>query len=146
MRRKRLVKPSIKTKFHVDFNWWEKEERDFRIYLWSYLCPECKKVYTSHLGTEEVDWVDQETAEVSKVDGLWQSLRTCCSHKSDYITDATPLVDSVFRIFLANGNSPLSPIELHNIIKKGSPDSILRTLAGGRVYYGIRPVKREGRR
>jgi len=137
------LKPDINTRFHIDFEWWEKEGKDFRIYLWAQLCPECRKVYTTHRGTEKIDWIDPETAEVKQVDGLWHSLRTCCSKKPDYITKETPLTTAIFRVFLANGNTPLSPVELHRIIDKKTPEVILRTLTGGRVYKGIRPVRLE---
>jgi hypothetical protein len=50
------------------------------------------------------------------------------------------VVDSIFRVFLANGNQPLSARELERII--GRPAStILKTLSGGRIYKGIRPVE-----
>jgi hypothetical protein len=34
----------------------------------------------------------------------------------DFITDNTALVDAVFRVFLANGNRPMSPLELEQEI------------------------------
>jgi len=141
-------KPDINTKFHIDFAWWEKEGRDLRVHLWSHLCPDCRRIYTTHRGTEAIDWVDPETAEVRQVDGLWHSLRTCCSQRPDYITESTPLLEAIFRVFLANGNEPLSPVELHQILGRRSPEVILRTLAGRKIYKGIRPVRedRPGRR
>jgi len=49
------------------------------------------------------------------------------------------VVDSIFRVFLANGNEPQSPRSLAERI--GRPASlILKTLSGGRVYKGIRPT------
>jgi len=136
----RWIKPNLETKFHIDFDWWEREGRDLRVYLQSHLCPECKVIYTNHRGSEEVDWIDPETAEVTRVDALWQSLRTHCRQRSDFITASTPLTDAVFRAFLANGNAPLSAIELHEILGKRTPETILRTLGGRRIYKGIRPV------
>ena len=92
-----------------------------------------------HLGTELVDWIDPETAEVEPVDGLWHTLRTHCSRQADYITEATPLVDAVFRVLLANGNVPQTPAELSARINQPA-DKILRVLAHGAIYHGIRPV------
>jgi hypothetical protein len=48
------------------------------------------------------------------------------------------LVDSVFRIFLANGNTPLTPEDLAEQLGR-DPSIILRTLTGPRVYKGLRP-------
>lgn len=136
----RWIKPNLETKFHIDFYWWEREGRDLRVYLQSHLCPECKVIYANHRGSEEVDWIDPDTAEVTRVDALWQSLRTHCSQRPDFITDSTPLTDAVFRVFLANGNKPLSAAELHEILGRRTAETILRTLGGRRVYKGIRPV------
>ncbi len=136
----RWIKPNLETKFHIDFDWWEREGRDLRVYLQSHLCPECKVIYTNHRGSAEVDWIDPDTAEVTRVDALWQSLRTHCSQRPDFITEGTPLTDAVFRAFLANGNTPLSATELHEILGRHTPKTILRTLGGRRVYKGIRPV------
>jgi hypothetical protein len=137
------IKPDINTKFHIDFEWWRKKGRDFRVHLQSHLCPKCQAIYANHLEAEEVDWIDPETAEVTKVDGLWQCLRTHCGHLPDYITDKTTLTTSVFRLFLANGNTPLSPVELHRILGKQTPEIILRTLSGRQIYDGIKPIPPE---
>ncbi|MBC8264365.1 MAG: hypothetical protein H8E47_09615 [Anaerolineales bacterium] len=136
----RWIKPNLETKFHIDFDWWERKGRDLRVYLQSHLCPECKDVYTNHRGSEEVDWIDPDTAEVTRVDALWQSLRTHCSSKPDFINENTPMTDAVFRVFLANGNAPLSPIELHESLGKYAATIILRTLSGRNIYKGIKPV------
>ena len=136
------IRPTIDSKFHIDFDWWERKEGDLRIYLQSHLCSECKAIYTNHRGNREVDWIDPDTAEVTRVDALWQSLRTHCSERPDYITKNTPLTDAVFRVFLANGNEPLSAKELREILGKYTPEVILRTLGGRRVYKGIRPVQK----
>jgi len=137
----RSIRPDINTKFHIDFDWWEKENRNFRVYLQSHLCTECRERYKSHRETELIDWIDPQTAEVKQVDALWQSLHTCCSRKPDYITERTPLTAAAFRIFLANNNTPLTPLELHERIRHKSPELIARTLGGQRVYEGIRPVE-----
>ena len=135
----RWIKPNLETKFHIDSDWWEREGRDLRVYLQSHLCSECKVIYTNHRGSEEVDWIDPDTAEVTRVDALWQSLRTHCSQRPDFITENTPLTDAVFRAFLANGNAPLSAIELHEILGRRTAKTILRTLGGRKIYKGIRP-------
>jgi len=136
----RWIKPDLETKFHIDFDWWEREGRDLRVYLQSHLCSECRMIYTNHRGNAEVDWIDPDTAEVTRVDALWQSIRTHCSEKPDFITENTPLTDAVFRVFLANGNQPLSAIELHQVLDRYTPMTILRTLGGRTIYKGIRPV------
>ena len=138
LKRMSLVKPTLQTPYHIDFDWWKQVDRDWRVYLKSYLCPEHSDLFANMEIGEMVDWVDPVTAEIQEVDGIQHILITHCAKQRDFITDQTALVDSVFRILLANGNSPLTPIQLGEMLGK-SADIILRTLSGGRVYKGIRP-------
>lgn len=85
-----------------------------------------------------IDWIDPDTAEVKRVDALQQALSKA-AQDPQYITDHTTLVDAVFRVFLANGNKPLSPNDLARRINR-PPATILRTLAGNQVYKGLRPL------
>ena len=133
------LKPTADTKYHIDFDWWEEQGRNFRVHLLSHLCADCQSHYKDHRESDLVDWIDAETAEVTQVDGLWHSLRVCCSRKPDYIDDRTPLTTAVFKTFLANGNQPLSANDLSAMLHRPA-DTILRTIGGFRVYNGIRPV------
>jgi len=133
-------RPSLDTKFHIDYEWWETTGRDIRVAVRGQLCVECQARYADHRNTEAVDWVDPETAEVVRGDALLQCLRSECSQKPDFIGRANPLVTNVFRIFLLNGNQPLTPVELNAQISWASPQTILRTLSGGSVYMGLRPA------
>lgn len=123
-------------KYKIDFAWWEKEERDLRVYMQSHLCPEHQAMYADYSGDEKVDWIDPRTAEVRRVDGLEHTLQTHCSKLPDYITSSTPLVNAIFRVFLANGNSALTVEEIANIIGRPA-ETIERTLGGTRVFKGI---------
>ena len=139
------TKPTLDTKFHIDFDWWEEKGHNFRVHLFSSLCKECQERYRNYQETDLIDWIDPNTAEVTQVDGLWHSLRTCCSLKADYVSDSTPLATALFRTFLANGNEPLSPVELGGLLHR-SADLILRTIGGLQVYNGIKPVTGSSRR
>ena len=141
----RYVKPTLDTKFHIDFDWRQQKGQNLRVYLYSQLCAECQAKYADS-PPEEIDWVSLDTGEVKKVDILWDVIRTHCSQQPDYITDHTPLTTAVFRAFLANDNSPLTPSGLHQVLGRKSPSLILRTLGGRRIYMGIRPVSAPVRR
>jgi hypothetical protein len=132
-------KPTQATKFHIDFDWWDEQGRNFRVHLLSHLCDDCRARFSDHLEAEMIDWVDADTARVTRVDGLWHSLRTCCSLKPDYVNDRTPLTTAVFRSFLANGNQPLTAEELSKLVHRPA-DTILKTIGGFRVHRGIKPV------
>lgn len=131
------IRPTLDTRFHIDYGWWEREGRDLRVYLLSHLPPEQREFFAEHRDTEEIDWIDPVTAEVRKVDALQRALREA-SKRPDFITPHLSLVDAVFRAFLANNNTPLTPVELSELIGR-PPLTILRTLSGGMVYKGIRP-------
>jgi hypothetical protein len=133
-------RPSLDTKFHIDYDWWTSTGRDIRVAVRGQLCAECQARYPDHRNTEAVDWVDPETAEVVRGDALLQCLRSECSQKSDFIGRANPLITNVFRLFLLNGNQALTPKEMHAHVPWASPETILRTLSGGTVYMGLRPA------
>jgi hypothetical protein len=140
----KLLRPDINTKFSIDYEWWAIQSRDVRVLTWEQLCPECKSKFGSGIDTGDIDWVDQDTGEITVVDGLTYSLRECCSRREDYITHTTPLAVSIFRLFIANGNTPLSAVELHEEIGRSDPGAILRLLLGKqmRTHYGIKPILR----
>ncbi len=134
-----LIKPSLRTPFHIDFNWWQQHDSNWRIYLQSYLCEECSESLKNFDEETLIDIVDSSTGEVQRVDGLLHALMTHCANQPGFITDHTTLVDAVFRYFLANGNTPLTPLELADAIGK-PPNTILKTFSGSKVFKGIRPV------
>jgi hypothetical protein len=134
-----LVKPNVSTPFHIDFDWWKKNERDWHVYLRSLLCAEHRELFTNVEEGQMLDWVDPVTAEVKEVDGVQNTLMSHCVKEPDFLTQQTALVEAVFRLFLTNGNIPLSSDELGARLDRPAP-TILRTLAGARVYKGIRPV------
>jgi hypothetical protein len=135
----RLVRTTEDTKFHIDYDWWERADRDLDIYLRSHLCPEHQEAYAEIDADTLVDTVHPETAEVTRVLGIQHTLITHCALRDDYLTPQTTLVNAVFRVFLSNGNLPLSPLELGEKLERPAR-MILRTLSGQRVYKGIRPV------
>ena len=133
-----LVKPTLNTPFFIDFDWWKQHENNWRVFLYDYLCPQHHEAFADSAVDIQVDWVDPETAEVRTVDGLQHVLMSHCAREPEFVTSNTTLVDSVFRVLLAHGNEPMTPIELSEAIDR-PPETILRTLSGARVYRGIRP-------
>jgi len=133
-----LVKPSVNTPFHVDFEWWKKNERDWHVYLRSLLCADHQETFANVEEGETIDWVDPVTAEVKPVDGIQNALMTHCARQPDFLTEQTALVEAVFRLFVTNGNIPMTSQDLGKRLNR-QPETILRTLAGPRIYKGLRP-------
>jgi hypothetical protein len=134
-----LIKPKLTSPFKIDFDWWMKNDRDWRVYLRSFLCEEHQQMFENIDSDEVIDWVDPKTAEVKQVDGLQHILISHCARENAFLNRNMALVDSVFRVFLSNGNEPLTPQELGDMLNR-PPATILRTFSGIRVYKGIRPV------
>jgi hypothetical protein len=139
VKRASRARPTIQTHFHIDFKWWQDRDRDWRVFLQSLLCPEHQEVFAELPDDHLVDFVDPVTAEVQRVDGLQHILITHCAKMEGFISPHTTLVDAIFRIFLANGNVPMSPVELAQISGRAS-DLILRVLTGEQIYRGLRPL------
>lgn len=136
---KMLLKPTLDTKFHIDYDWWEREEDELRTYLITHLPPEVQQHLLQSEEDAVVDYVDPETGEVSRLDELGLALRNAIN-EPDFINAHTSLVDCVFRVFLANNNIPLTPKELAEATGRDA-HTILKTLGGIRVYKGIRPTQ-----
>ncbi|OGO31264.1 MAG: hypothetical protein A2136_06960 [Chloroflexi bacterium RBG_16_54_11] len=139
VKRASRVRPTIQTPFHIDFNWWQLRDRDWRVFLQSLLCPDHQQAFAELPEDHMVDFVDPQTAEVQRVDGLQHVLITHCAKRDGFISPRTTLVDAIFRIFMANGNIPMTPMELSQESGRSS-DLILRVLTGERIYRGLRPV------
>lgn len=133
-----LVKPTTNTPFHIDFAWWKEHDNNWHVFLHDFLCLEHQAVFSSQEGDLLIDFIDPVTAEIHQVDGLQQKLVTHCSKQEGFVSSNHSLVDNVFRIFLSNGNTPLTPDELSELAGK-SGDTILRLLSGARIFMGIRP-------
>lgn len=137
-RPKILLRPTLDTKFHIEYDWWDREDRDLEIYLRSHLCPSHQEAFANLDASALVDNVDPDTAEVTRVPGIQNILITHCAQQPDYITRQTTLVNAVFRIFLANGNVPLTAREIGERLGR-QPNLVLRTFTSPRIYKGIRP-------
>ena len=106
-----LVKPTLDTKFSVDYEWWERNDEDLRTYLLSHVLPEQRDRLSVAEEGSVIDYIDPETGEVSRLDELNLAIKMAAADPN-FINPQTSLVDSVFRVFLANGNIPQTPLEL----------------------------------
>ena len=133
-----LLKPTSKTPFHIDFEWWKQNERDWHVFLRSLLCAEHQEIFATLEEGEKIDWVDAQTAEVKPVDGVQHALMSHCALLPEFTDARTAMVEAIFRVFLVNGNIPMSAEGLGK--KLGRPtETILKTISGPRVYRGLRP-------
>lgn len=137
------VKPTLETKFHIDYSWWDREGRDLRTYMISHLPAAQRTQFETNEAKGEVDYIDPETGEVRRLDALALAIYNA-TRSEDFIGSHSTLVDAVFRVFLENDNKPLSVNELAERLKRPAV-TILKTIAGtaGVVYKGLRPITEE---
>jgi len=88
-----------------------------------------------------------EEGEVPAAD-LLITIKDCCSNTPDFITGELPILESIFRLFLANGNQPLDLEELaKQLSERRGGDSyrtsteILSCLLASDRYYGLKQVE-----
>jgi hypothetical protein len=132
-----LIKPTLDTRFNVDYTWWDRNSEDLRTYLLSHVLPEQRERISQSEEHRVVDFIDPNTGEVTQLDELQLAIKLA-AQDPNFINPQTSLVDSIFRVFLANNNTPLSPRALAAWIGKDST-TILKTIGGIRIYKGIKP-------
>ena len=138
-----LLKPTLETPFHIDFDWWGKNDRDWHVFLRSLLCAEHQQSLAELPEDSKIDWIDPKTAEVMQVDGIQHALMHHCALQPAFVNAQTTVVEAVFRLMLVNGNQPMNAAQMAE--KLGKPaDTILRTIGGTRVYRGLRPLGAPG--
>ena len=59
--------------------------------------------------------------EVKSAD-LLKAIQNCCSKSDDFITPGLPFQETIFRVFLANGNKPMTLEELGEAIETTTGD------------------------
>ena len=132
-----LIKPGLKTKFSIDYDWWETSRDDLHIYLLTHLTREQQIQLEQRDLHESFDYVDPQSGEVFQLDTMGMAIQES-SQRDDFISDHIGLIDSVFRALLVKGNQPLDAVELAEITGRDAA-TILKTIGGLRIYRGIRP-------
>ena len=136
-----LIKPSLQTRFFIDYEWWRRSREDLRIYLLSHIHPEQRDQLKGRAGNKRIDYIDPDTGEVFRMDELALAIRQAAA-EPDFINPQISLVDSVFRVFLANNNQPRTPLELAEATGRNA-STILKTFGSTRIYKGVRPWSSE---
>jgi len=119
------------TSWSISPDWLEQHHRSLSELIKVRLCSKC----ASRLK-------DKKKAE--STDALFSAVRECCSHTPNFINDRSPILESVFRLFLANGNRPMGIEELGKELNsmrgvdlyRTSPENLRRLLKNDR-YYGF---------
>ena len=121
----------VSPRWFIDLDWHQQNNRSFLTLAQGCLCPKCQK---------------RRKGEISAAD-LLATVKKCCSKTPDFITGKLPILESIFRLFLANGNQPLDLEELGRQLSEWRGGDTYRTsveilsrLFASDQYYGLRPV------
>ena len=60
-----VIKPTMDTKFHIDYAWWERENNDLRSYILTHLPQDLRDQMTDKDEFEQIDYIDPQTGETS---------------------------------------------------------------------------------
>ncbi len=121
-------------RWSIDLDWYQLNNRSFSTLAGECLCPKCRKR------------LEVEEREIPAAD-LLAAIKDCCSEEPGFITGELPILESIFRLFLANDNQPLDLEELSKQLSEqrgGSPYrtsiEVLSRLLDSDQYYGLRQV------
>jgi hypothetical protein len=118
----------------INLKWLQQNNRSFTALVRSSLCPKCQKKFK----------VDQSEAKPNE---LLKALKTCCSKSVEFIKPGLPLQESIFRVFLANGNQPLTLADLGEQLNqwRGTDNyrtsvPVLTRLLNNDQHYGLQKL------
>jgi hypothetical protein len=100
------------------------------------LCPKCKEKYSSKI-------------EGVLPEDFFETIKNCCSKQENFLNPNLPLMDMIFRLFLANGNEPLALEEIEGKLReivrstRNVSTSVLKRIIEADKYYGIGVANRE---
>ena len=121
----------VSQRWFIDLDWHQQSNRSFFALAQGCLCPKCQ------------EWLK---GEISAAD-LLTTIKDCCSKTPDFITGSLPILESVFRLFLANGNQPLDLEELGRQLSEWRGGDTYRTsaeilsrLLASDQHYGLRQI------
>jgi len=125
-----ITTDQTRPRWFIDLDWYQQNSRSFLALAQGRLCPKCRERL--------------QEGEISAAD-LLATIKDCCSKTPDFITARLPILERIFRLFLASGNQPLDVEELGKQLSDwcgGEPHDtsagILSRLLKTDQYYGLR--------
>ncbi len=125
-------------RWFIDLDWYQQNNRSLFALAQGCLCPKCREQLKA--GKEEIS-----------ADDLLSNIRDCCSQTPGFVTPRLPILESIFRLFLANNNQPLDLEELGKQLSQWrggdtycTSAEILSRLLENDQYYGLSQVQQSG--
>lgn len=122
-------------RWFIDLDWYQQNNRSLFALAQGGLC---------HKSREQLAAGEREVS----AEELLSTIRDCCSRTMGFITNELPILESIFRIFLANSNQPLDLEELEKQLSQWrggdayhTSVEVLSRLLENDQYYGLRQVQ-----
>jgi hypothetical protein len=123
----------------VDLDWFQSNNRSFSMLAQRCLCAKCRQ--RLKMGREEIP-----------ADEILAAIKDCCSQEPHFITGELPILESIFRLFLANGNEPLYLEELGRQLSEWRIENpyntsveVLSRLLESDQFYGLKKAETDMR-
>jgi len=133
--KKTAASPTPQASWAIALEWFQQNQRSLAVLVQPHLCPKCAKKLSAKGHTPSPE-------------ALIAAMESCCARSKDFINDQLPVMESVFRLFLVNGNRPMELEEIARQLSerrggdpyRAAPETLLRLLKNDR-YYGLQEVK-----
>ena len=122
-------KERAERRWFINVDWFPQNGRSFSAITLGSLCPAHRKQMKA------------EPGEPAASDMI-AAVRDCCSKTPGFVSSELPIMESIFHLFLANGDGPLSPEELSRRLAEShgsyqtSPEVLTRLLESDQ-HYGL---------
>lgn len=122
------------TKWAISLDWFDINNRSAQLMIKEYLCTNC---------AEELEHKKKSPTPQE----LMTRVQKCTQHTPNFINHKMPIMESIFRLFLSNGNKPLTLEEISQQLSqqregdsyRTSPEFLLNLLVTDR-YYGLQMI------
>ncbi len=129
-----IINEEADPRWFLDIDWYQQNNRSLFTLAQHCLCYNCRERLETNKSNDSIS-------------ELLAAIEGCCSQGPDFITSRSPIMESVFRLIMANGNRPLELEEMGNQLRerlggdtyRTSPEMLSRLLDNDR-YYGLRRV------
>jgi len=122
-------------RYCIDLGWYGEQGRSFVALARSRLCPHWEERHSPLPSDEECE------AELIAI------IMDCCSKEEGFVTSNLPLLELVFRLFLANGNKPMDLVQIQEGLQGWLEEAsnsrnislpVMKRIIEGDRYYGLR--------
>lgn len=120
-------------RYHIDLNWLRENRRSFTSLGSSRLC---------EMGHDELKRLADDP---DKTGEILEAIQECCGQQENFVSATQPIMESLFRLFLATGNRPMTVEEIGQELEsrrggRAPQPQVIELLLEKDTFYGVRPL------